>query len=164
MKKDTNQKESFQYIYKVPLKKITKYGTSDVDSVIVMANETKLGPKDLNVSREVQSLKIPALRNFPIHSLDFSCYFNHPVQSAYYQENPKYHPCLYELQMVDGVTLFPPLDPMDSVIYAVDSNDLNPNHYATLADVMTFVDTLPQSNLQKEIDSWNRSNAVAIKK
>ena len=143
-------------IYKVPLMKITKFGTQTIDDIIVIGEELGNDRKGETV-RKVRNLNVAELENFPIHSLDFSCYLKHEIKPLMYASGSTAvmrHPCLYELQYVNGVTLYPELSMEDNqVIYAVDSNDLDCRHYATLADVNEFVDSLAESPLQKELDS-----------
>lgn len=60
---------------------------------------------------------------------------------------------------MNGNTLYPALQPEDKVIYAVDSHALNEENYASLKDVTDFINNLPESLLQSEI---NQLTAAAL--
>lgn len=156
-----------EYIYKVPLMKITKLGTKTIGDIIVIGEEPEDDRKVESV-RKVRNLNVADLVNFPIHTLDFSCYLKHPIEPLMYPSTDTIimrHPCLYELQYVNGVTLYPELQMDDKVIYAVDRNDLDEHHYATLDDINDFIDSLTESPLQKELDSLKEPEMTkALKK
>lgn len=159
------EKKTYDYIYKVPLMKITKLGTVSIGPIIVVESQDDDFEAEIGQERRVRNLAIPELEDFPIHSLDFSCYLKHPMQSTMYSYGTPvlHHPCLYELQYVNGNTLYPALQPEDKVIYAVDSHALNEENYASLKDVTDFINNLPESPLQSEINQLTAAALVCEK-
>lgn len=158
MRNMKKEKKTYDYIYKVPLMSITKYGTQVIDSIIVAESQDDDFAAEIGQERPIRNLSILELKDFPLHSLDFRFYRKDNVKvqnSLFVEDENRYsgyiHPTLYELQMVNGNTLYPALQPDDKIIYAVDSALLTPEHYATLKDVSDFIDNFPKSRLQEEI-------------
>lgn len=91
------EKKTYDYIYKVPLMKITKLGTVPIGPIIVVESHDDDFEAEIGQERRVRNLAIPELEDFPIHSLDFSCYLKHPMQSTMYSYGT---PVLHHLSII----------------------------------------------------------------